>query len=370
MAATTMRGTNHSDRNLFFNVNRERLFDPQLRGDIIPAMYGTHGGLMDIQAATQAYPAVSGGGDRNLHFELYRMGRLRKQPTLQRRIFNDLDPKTRVIESLDVTKKQRQASLMVAGIQGIKDVLALALTVPVVDAAGDPVLDEKGEPVLQPKPVKDFLKLAADSVKKMLSDNDIRPSQNLNDIIDTFTVENARNALDKAQAAVAANAGADQKAQEDMIVSSILWERLRNMDDVAGDTLQRKIQREVVDLNLIDGDWTRPGGYTNNIVTPRIYADNPAKFQALVFTALHDHGAGVMSALRIAGREEGVPPDRYGAMFRAGRNFNLNTGRFGGRAPARAEGAPPPRGAPAPPGQPVRHRQSALAFGSAQPRFI
>lgn len=114
-----------TDGNLWFRVRHDEKppFEPEgtfPQGAFLDGKFDHHGIVARIpfpvvgkgQRGDEHLPG-GGGNDRNLKFRLLALGKYPRQPKMETRIFNDVEPSSRVYKTLDLTvEEQRQAQLL------------------------------------------------------------------------------------------------------------------------------------------------------------------------------------------------------------------------------------------------------------------
>lgn len=106
------------DRNLFYHTNRGAQMKPLKQSENVPRKFGETS--LYHNDAEQAHPlAKERGGDRSAHYRLLRLGVLPETPTFRRRIYTDMDPLTRIEESIPITREERKTDQLVKGVADI-----------------------------------------------------------------------------------------------------------------------------------------------------------------------------------------------------------------------------------------------------------
>ncbi len=111
-----------TDHNLFFHVNRAapmRRLEPDWN---VPERVSETSLYHSTTPQIQPLP-LERQGDRSLHYRMLRQGLLPEQPTLRRRIYTDMDPLTRIEESIPITREERQQDKLVKGVSDIASAL-------------------------------------------------------------------------------------------------------------------------------------------------------------------------------------------------------------------------------------------------------
>lgn len=204
---------------------------------------------------------IKGGGDRNI---FYRRRKKRKQPILRKRVFKDLEPGSRVVAKLDLdlTKKEKQATMITEGIQGMLDLITKFIRTPKLHPDGRPLLNPiTNKPEYEIRSVHEILAVAHTSLMKALENNNIVPSDNIKQISLSFTQNNVQNILYKFQAIVENNPAITQTEKKDQFLATILQERLKDMSDVKEKAVEVALGDELVDEKeiKIPDNWDEKG---------------------------------------------------------------------------------------------------------------
>lgn len=151
-----------TDGNLWFRVKHDEKppFEPEgtfPQGVFRDGLFDHHGVVARIpfpvvgerpERSKDDLVTGGGGNDRNLKFRLLALGKYPRQPKMETRIFNDVEPGSRVYKTLDLTvEEQRQAQLLkdveairVAAEQGIAEAKAEAPVALAADREASPSL--------------------------------------------------------------------------------------------------------------------------------------------------------------------------------------------------------------------------------------
>lgn len=248
------------DKNLWYRYNRGnfRQQEPLKRGGLdLNSLVLQRTGKFYSESPSQNYDNVQiiGGEDKNLFF---RRPSKRLQPILQKRLFKDLEPASRVIGSLDLTKKQRQASMVISGIQNISDVISNFLKTPKLHADGSPILNPiTNQPEFETRSLHEVMAVSHQALSSALKQNNIVPSENIKLIIPTFTTQNVMNILNKFQVIIERNPGITPQHKREQFMAAILQERLKDVSNVHIPEVEQAIANEIVDEKEINVpiDW-------------------------------------------------------------------------------------------------------------------
>ncbi len=195
-----------SDRNTFFNVRREHLQSlrhPLKRGNTIPESYKDSGVYYD-EKSWQPFPRVYGGAgqtqtgyssDKNIFFQVP----IRQEPFLRKRVIKDLEPGSRVVGQLAITKKERDAENMLKGINALGTLLTNFLSAPVVDpVTGVPIIDPiTNKPVMQKRSLHQVLEVTQATVRQLFKDLSIPVSPTMNIVMNGLSIQNTQNVVNR-----------------------------------------------------------------------------------------------------------------------------------------------------------------------------
>lgn len=243
-----MKSMRSRDNNLFFNYDRADLIGPQTKGNQL---------ILEFGATKQDWSQIErpSGRDQNTFF------RLRKtlQPTLRTRIIKDLDPLTRVIGSLPTTKKERQATTVVAAIEGILTGLKNFMSSPVKDATGNPVIDPiTNRPVIQVRTITEILEVSHALLGQMFLQNNVVLGPVFQNIVNSLTVESTVNIMENIRDIVKLNPGMSEAEKSKVWKNEIMVERIDKDDEVkANSKLSEDIPKAILDQKTNDGDWKK-----------------------------------------------------------------------------------------------------------------
>lgn len=232
------------DQNLFYHVRRGGNLPVFKKGNYISGLYKKTG-KFNNEASIQGSPYTGGGPDANIFF---RRPNKRLQPILRKRIFKDLDPATRVIGSLDLTKKERQVTAQIESIQGLEDMIKNFMKTPRLHDDGSPVIDPlTGDIEFEMRTLNDIIKVSQATIFEALKKNNVVPNQRITNIIFSFNADNVKNLLNKYQAILAQFPNVTQVQKDDLFTAAIINERLENIDNIPpavdvdlGEELERK----------------------------------------------------------------------------------------------------------------------------------
>lgn len=149
-----------TDGNLWFRVKHDEKppFEPEgtfPQGVFRDGLFDHHGVVARIPfpvvgKAQGGDEHLSGGGgnDRNLKFRLLALGKYPRQPKMETRIFNDVEPGSRVYKTLDLTvEEQRQAQLL-KDIKAIRSAAEQGIAEAKIYAPPPPRVEEVAQPVV------------------------------------------------------------------------------------------------------------------------------------------------------------------------------------------------------------------------------
>lgn len=184
-----MRSMKSKDKNLIFRYNRGALIGEQRAANDI---------TFDISSKKQNFDEIPtpNGQDKNLFF------RVRKslQPILKGRLINDLEPLSRVIGSLPITKKERQSERAVSSIEGILNALNKFMSTPLTDSAGNPVIDpDTNVPIFKRRISSDVLNVAHGAVKEVFKVNNITMTNTINNVLSSLNVDESVKIIENIQ---------------------------------------------------------------------------------------------------------------------------------------------------------------------------
>jgi hypothetical protein len=232
-----MTTKHRTDRNLFFHVRREKQIGRQTRENYISPGYRWTG-LFNNEISVTPYPESVPGQDENLFFRVEAV----KQPTLRKRVFKDLEPQSRVIGALDLTKKQRQVTSIVKGIQEVRRLLHDFLSAPKIGADGAAILDPiTGDPVFEVRSLQQILIVSHGLLFALLQQNNVV-------LTNSFTSNSVQSVLKKIEASVGL-AGDSQADRSRVFKNAILEERLKNLEDI-NETVEESVQEATAEQKI------------------------------------------------------------------------------------------------------------------------
>lgn len=325
-----------TDRNTFFNVRRENLQSlrhPLKRGNTIPESYKESGMFYD-EKAWQPFPKVYGGAgqtadghssDKNIFFQT----RIRQEPFLRKRIFKDLEPESRVVGKLAITKKERDAENMLKSVGGIGVLLTDFLSTPSLDLSGKPIIDPiTNKPVMVKRSLFEVLQVAQSSIFRLFQELDIPVSPTMNTIIKSFSVRDSADILQRAQEVIRSDPNRTIAERSAIVKHAVLNEKLLDESKIDEPALVRAIRAEVLEQKISPGDekddavklFIRPVDWT------AMNLDQKAHVYAYIITR-EDKTTRELRGL--AGNRIDIWTDKpvIGAQFR-NRYLNTNTLRF------------------------------------------
>jgi len=251
-----------TDKNLWYRVKRYPP-QPNLYYPAITDQYKKTG-IFSHEASTQPYAKiVSGGGDdKNVTFQLPRSN---LQPILPQRVFKDLDPQTRVIGSLDLTKSDRQKTAVVESLQGLSDQISNFIATPKKDAAGNILIDPvTNKPIMESRRLDQILTVSQDALFKAMKDQNVVPTNHVTNIINSFTSTQIMNVLAKFRGIATEFPVMPLTDKTKAFSAAILNERMLDLSS-APQGIEDDIGAELNDEKMTDfeDDWDIP--YTNTI---------------------------------------------------------------------------------------------------------
>lgn len=258
------------DKNLWYRVKR---FSPQpnLQFDPITENYRKTG-IMRREASHQPglNAHVTGGEDQNLFF---RMPNKSYQPNLPKRVFNDLDPKTRISRRLPRTRAERQQSAVVRSLQSISDSMNAFISTPELDNEGNPILDRDGNPKMKIRTLNEILTVSHESLIKALNENNVAINNNLTIIIGSFSSIQIANILAKLRGITARFPDQNQLDRDRMFKGAIIEERLLSNDELPN-SVEHAIGEELEEKGMSDmtDNWDIP--YTADFFPARGFTRN------------------------------------------------------------------------------------------------
>lgn len=179
------------DPNIFVHMNSSRRMEPMRRTGCCPADFGYSPAAPrgqfyrnpDNLQSPQAGLEISekgdeprGGGDQSLHYRMLRKGLLTNVPTFRRRIYTDLDPLTRIEESIPRTREERQQAKLVQGVIKIAKVLNNFMG--------------------QPASYSDKVKASQTALRALLENHNVPMGGVMNELIDQMTPAQVKHVLD------------------------------------------------------------------------------------------------------------------------------------------------------------------------------
>lgn len=280
------------DKNLWYRVKRYPPQPTYIKGGTITTQYKKTG-LFSHEASTQPYQKLStgSGNDKNVTFQLPREN---LQPILPQRTFKDLDPESRVIGSLDLTKGDRQKTAVVEGLQGLSDQIGKFMSTPRLGADGLPLIDPiSNQPIMEARSLQQILTVSHKALLKALKDNNVSPSTNVKNIVISFTSVQILNVLAKFRGIMSTQPNITQNQKEQQFTAAILNERMLDLSS-APEGIEEDIGASLVDDNLTQftDNWDIPytadmfpfQGYTG--VRYRASEENRAQLKEYVMARL------------------------------------------------------------------------------------
>lgn len=241
-----------SDRNLYYRIQREKLQEPLIRANVLPSRSNS---LFYPSLKYAEYKKPSGGADKNLFYQLQDKGKTATMPFLQKRTFKDLDPQTRVIGKLDLTKEEVQRTNLLKSIQSISGLLNDFISSPQTDELGNIVLNPlTNEPKIKKRTLEELLKVAHDSVREMFQDLNISLNNNQKILIDTLTVDEAKSVISDTESILS---NESQRTDPEVFLENLLNEKIGNLDEKTSEAEVGAIQTEILDSKDIEGDWEK-----------------------------------------------------------------------------------------------------------------
>ena len=314
----------HSDKNLSFHISRGKFIDPQRKAWYVPES-AKKTGRFDIQAKWRDFPAVSGGGDQNIQWVMYDKGLKRKQPTLHRRLFKDLDPKSRILGRLDITKRQRQNTLLVESLNKINKDLDEFLRTPELDADGIPVVDEKtGETRLVLRTPDNQLRAAHFAIRDALQAAGVQVGPNYIQVIRNFTVPQSQEVVRNVADVIIADPGADSAVVRQRAAAVPLMNALRDADELEDPADQKALADEAIDRKLVEADDWKGAGFPARYFSPQQYKADRGQLRAFAVRRLREVLAPQTKVLTVYGS----PTWRLGTYFAMGHWLDLDRLRF------------------------------------------
>lgn len=239
------------DKNLFYHTRRNRLKEPVKRGLTVSSTY-KRDGVFNNEASVQGYGYIQRKADKNIFFRRAEQKRL--QPILQKRVFKDLDPQTRAMGSLDLTKEERRAGQVVEGIEATRKLLDDFIKTPRMNADGSPVLGIDGKPEFEHRSLAEILQVSQEALFGLLKGNNVVPSANLTRIIYSFTHLEIKNVINKLKAIVVNDPAITQAAKNRLFKAVLLVERLRDMEPVERE-IADIVGQETTDQGNVEDNW-------------------------------------------------------------------------------------------------------------------
>ena len=254
-----------SDRNLYYRIQREKLQEPLIRANVLPSRSNS---LFYPSLKYAEYKKPTGGADKNLFYQLQDKGKTATMPFLQKRTFKDLDPQTRVIGKLDLTKEQVQRTNLLKSIQSISVLLNDFISSPQTDELGHIVLNPlTNKPRMKKRTLDELLKVAHDSVREMFHDLNISLNNNQEILIDTLSVDEAKSVLTNTESIIS---NESQRTDPEVFLENLLNEKIGNLDEKTTEEEVGAIQTEILDSKDIKGDW-KDDKFPNRYMAPEAY---------------------------------------------------------------------------------------------------
>lgn len=240
------------DGNLFYHTRRNQLFEPVKRNLEISTTY-KRDGLFNNEASVQGYGYIKRKGDSNIFF---RREQKRLQPILQKRVFKDLDPQSRAIGSLDLTKEEKRAGDVLAGIEATRKLLDDFIKTPKLNTDGTPVIGLDGKPEFEHRSLTEILRVSQDALFETLKHNNVIPSENLILVIYSFTHLEIDSLLQKLKAIISNDPNINDVNKRIQFKAAVLAKRLEDMQPVESRLLNDAIGQEATDQGHIQNNWT------------------------------------------------------------------------------------------------------------------
>lgn len=240
-----------TDRNLFYQTRRSQLIEPLKPGLAISSVY-KRDGVFNNEASVQGYGYIREKKDKNIFFQRIK----KRQPILHKRIFKDLDPQSRALGSLDLTKEQRRAGAVLEGIEATRKLLDDFIKTPKLNVDGSQVIGIDGKPEFVHRSLTEVLKVSQEALFEQLKNNNVVPSENLTRIIFSFTHIEISQILMKMKAIIENDPAITNNAKRIQFKGAVLTKRLEDMAPVDNRVLNDAIGQEATDQNIIENDWT------------------------------------------------------------------------------------------------------------------
>jgi len=217
------------DQNLFYHVNRGGYFPTLKKGEYISDEYKKTG-KFNNEASIQGYGHVGGQPDANIFF---RRREKRLQPILRKRTFKDLDPLTRVIGRLDLTKKEKQATSVITSLQGLRDMISNFIRTPKLHPDGTPVINPRtGEPEFEMRTLDEIVQVSHSALFEALKKNNVVPNPRIANIILSFNSINIGNVLQQYQMILATQPAITQANKDLLFTAAIVAERAKKLKEM------------------------------------------------------------------------------------------------------------------------------------------
>ncbi len=309
---------NNSDHNLFFHTARGKFIEPQRKTWFVPS-HAKRTGRFDVQAKWTDFPAISGSGDKNIQFQMYQKGLKRKQPELKRRTFKDLDPKTRMMHRLDLTKRQRHNTLLLQSMRGIEKRLKDYVETPELDSDGVPVINPRtGETQMVLRSAVEQLRAGHLALGDAFRVNNIQVNANLQTVINMGDLGDIKHDLLDINDVLIADPDSDTKDREARIKAVPLLNRLANAEKIDDPVEQKVLRDEVIDQNLVpDPRWSQ-AGFIGRYFSPQQWLREKKKFMAFTEARLQHLGD---ATINVNGQVIGI--NQYGMQFSLGHWYDL-----------------------------------------------
>ena len=285
-----MKSLHSRDKNLIFNYNRERLIEPQTKGNLyIPYVEG-------IKQKWKQIPVPS-GKDKNTFFRVNKT----PQPILSKRLVGAIDPLSGTVAKLPKTIKERQAAGIVGSMEGILEGLRTFMSSPEVDAQGNVVIDPiSNQPVIKVRTIVEILAIAHAALIDAFQAGGVIANNSQVTIMNSMTVNSSILVVEQLRDLEKVQPNRPQAQRAELYGDAIIKERLRLDDQIqVGDPVIPALIQAVDDQN-IDDDWHNHVIYTQNHVKPADWTGHPRpdpwRLDLLQFIMARESQQGIMLA--------------------------------------------------------------------------
>ncbi len=252
-----MRSRQSADRNLIFRVDRGRLIDPQTKSNLL---------IFDKESPRQNFSNIKTpvGTDQNIFFRIPKI----LQPTLNRRLIKDLDPVTRVIGRLSLTKKERLADRLVASTDGILKTLKDFMSEQELDNQGNVVLDPiTNQPVIKLRSISDILKVAHTGLNEIFKQGGVVLSPVFNNILNSLTFNSSIIVAEQLKDLEKVNPDMDQPERDALYKDILMKERINKDDEIKLNTpIEQVVEDGIIEQKHNNGEWR--GLYPRQFIKP------------------------------------------------------------------------------------------------------